>query len=80
MMMEQGMNGSAQNAKHDEHRRASSVVAKAPSTHRAHAHANAMLRRIHAAYCGGKRKLGDHLMREYLDSMDAQVRRDPRCL
>lgn len=47
-------------------------MAKAPSIHRAQVHTKTLLKRIHAAYCSGKRKLGDHLMREYLNSMDAQ--------
>jgi hypothetical protein len=71
-MMDQGMERPARDALHDEYRQASRVANNAPSKHKAHAHTKAMLRRIHAAYCSGKRKLGDHLSLTYLNSMDAR--------
>lgn len=70
-MMDQGVAGPAQEALHDKYRQASRV-AKAPSKHKARAHIKALLRRIHAAYCSGKLKLGDHLSLMYLNSMDAR--------
>jgi hypothetical protein len=71
-MMEQGLNESAQDAQQPDEYCQVSHAAKAPNRHKALAHTKAMLRRIHAAHCSGKRKLCDHLAHIYLNSMDAR--------